>query len=180
MRVEEQRIPAAQKISPPKFLLPKGEASDPRRRGDDSEIYLALDGEVYGPSSIDDVVAAIRTSWFPQGTTFWFEGRLEWRPLSEFTDLLEPAEEITADQPSPNSNILKTKRVQRKSTHPHPPFDNETHTKGSGHFFEQDEPRRNIHKKGNSSSYLGPLISFAVMGLGILVTVGILLFVWII
>jgi hypothetical protein len=48
------------------------------------EIYLTYEGEVRGPAPVEDVQAGRRTSFYPDDTTFWFEGRADWAPLDEF------------------------------------------------------------------------------------------------
>ena len=54
-------------------------------------IYLSWGGEIYGPSSREEVVAGIRTSWFEQGTLYWHEGLDEWNPVHEFPISAESA-----------------------------------------------------------------------------------------
>ena len=55
-------------------------------RGPKSSVYLSWGGQIYGPSSREDVIAGIRTSWFEEETLYWYEGLEEWKPVYEFPD----------------------------------------------------------------------------------------------
>lgn len=47
-------------------------------------IFLTWGGEIYGPSSEEDVIAGVRTSSFDEEALYWHEGMKEWKPVYEF------------------------------------------------------------------------------------------------
>ena len=56
-----------------------------------SAVYLSWGGEIYGPSSWEEVAAGVRTSWFEEGALYWHEGLDSWRPVSEFPPAAKPS-----------------------------------------------------------------------------------------
>lgn len=71
-------------VRPPTFLLPKtaGKAAE----SPEAKIYLSWGGEIYGPATVEEVAAGIRTSWFESGALYWHETLEEWKPVAEFPD----------------------------------------------------------------------------------------------
>lgn len=47
-------------------------------------VYLSWGGQIYGPSTREEVRAGIRTSWFEDGALYWHEGLEDWKPVAEF------------------------------------------------------------------------------------------------
>ena len=74
-------------LRPPDFFLPQSERSTARRSAGEPEIYVSWDGQVYGPSGVDEIITGVRTAYFDKDAMFWFEGRTEWRPVEELEDL---------------------------------------------------------------------------------------------
>ncbi|MFZ4483671.1 MAG: hypothetical protein ACOYOL_06790 [Chthoniobacterales bacterium] len=77
----------ATSLRPPDFLLPKVEGNPARGGPGHLRIYLSWGGEVYGPATVMEIMAGLRSSSYEPSALFWFEGRGEWSPLAEFATL---------------------------------------------------------------------------------------------
>lgn len=96
----------AQPLRPQNSLLRRSDYSAAKRRPGEPEIYLSWEGEVYGPAAPDDVRAGIRVSYYEEGTAFWHEGMIEWRPLEEFPDAFATQTQARpAPRPGPSPTI---------------------------------------------------------------------------
>lgn len=102
MKKDEVSSAPSPRFRPPDFLLPQSEGSSARRRiGPD--IYVTWDGEVYGPSSAEDILAGLRASSFKHDAQFWFEGQEDWQPLTTFEEIVEFAREAPVAHPTPSA-----------------------------------------------------------------------------
>ena len=159
--------PTATTLRPPDFLLPKADGNPARGRPGVPKIYLSWGGEVYGPATVEEVMAGLRASFYEPATIFWFEGRDEWSPLSEFSAL---AGEMShrPDVPHPSG--------VRQESNPEP-------------LPAQSEPSRATRKKSPTGrpskptkppkppggGYRGYWVVFAFVLVAIALTVGLLL-----
>lgn len=150
-------------LRPPDFLLPKSDLPAARRRSGDPEIYLSWGGEVYGPAAVAEVVKGVRTSWFEEGTLYWFEGRSDWRPVGEFPDI---AGGLTGKRNAPApSNESKTPAPAE------PAADNQT---GETMPVAPKKPKMpRISKPKGDYRGIGIVVVFVLLAVGL--TVGILL-----
>jgi len=77
------------------------------------EIYLSWRGEVYGPAGCEEVLAALRTSWFEEETHFWFEGLPVWQPIEAFPEIWQEGPHSLATrplaEPPPSAPALRMK-----------------------------------------------------------------------
>jgi len=103
---QPSKTPAEPRIAPPIFMLPEANRS---RRSGNAAVYLSWGGEVYGPATGSEVCDGIRTSWFEEDTVFWYEGMIEWRPLTEFsapTNRSRPEAEPGKIRPRPDTPMI--------------------------------------------------------------------------
>jgi len=155
--------PPAMNLLPPDFFLPKADGNPARLRPGNPKIYLSWGDEVYGPTTVEEVMAGLRSSFYEPATVFWFEGRESWSPLAEFVAL---ADEIGnwPDVPRPtgvrqesNPKPLSADREQTQATRK---------KAGSAHHGKLRKARR--------SGYRGYWVVFAFVLLAVALTVGIL------
>jgi hypothetical protein len=109
------------------------------------------------------VIAGVRTSWFEEGTLFWFEGQDEWRPVTELPGLVDGGHHTLAgrrvgEAPADAPPLPGTRSQARPGAKP---------------------PRRNRRKSGSKrrharSSRLGRTLIFVFVLLATAVTVGLL------
>ncbi|MGA0093027.1 MAG: hypothetical protein ACO3J2_01900 [Chthoniobacterales bacterium] len=123
-----------------------------------SQFYLSWGGEIYGPSSREEVLAGIRTAWFEEGTLFWHEGLVEWMPLEEFSATHENSADGTPPTPAQVS----------RPTSPTPPASGRPEKKRPRNLPGANPAPRRL---GNQ----GKLIFFGFALLAVGLTVGILL-----
>lgn len=71
---------ASTPTQPPDFLLPRTGLQRSRH----ARFFLSWGGEIYGPTTEDDILAGIRASSFGENALYWHEGSDGWMPLSEF------------------------------------------------------------------------------------------------
>lgn len=123
------------------------------------EIFLTYEDEVRGPASVEDVKAGRRTSFYPEDTTFWFEGRADWAPLEEFDAALSAHAEQEARKAAALASQIR-----------------EWRTSGDG----QRRRRRRHHRGGRTprppqGKQRGYLVVVALVLAAVLLTAGILL-----
>ena len=53
-------------------------------------IYLAINGEAFGPHSVEEIGALLQAGEISEGTSACVEGSDEWAALSEFVDIQQP------------------------------------------------------------------------------------------
>ena len=119
---------------PPDSVLPKLENAGTRRRLGEPDIYLSWGGEVYGPATVDDVVAGVRASWFEPDALYWFEGQSEWLPVSGFPEIaptlparrnpptsVQPAEGGTHEDAGAGKGTGASSRSQKRPKMPKAP-----------------------------------------------------------
>ena len=100
MKKEEVSTAPPPRFRPPDFLLPQSEGSSGRRRAG-PDIYVTWDGEVYGPSIAEDILAGLRASSFKPNAQFWFEGQEDWQPITTFKEIVEFSREAPVVHPPP-------------------------------------------------------------------------------
>jgi len=142
--------------------LPASPPARPRLGG--PEIYLSWEGEVYGPSTIGEVMAGLRSSFFEPGTVFWFEGQDAWRPVAEFPALFDNDVEAEPTELPLPANLQPLRSPSRPSSR-----SSRSSRKNRG------QGRKGSPRRGSRGSHLGRWIIPAFVLLAVALTVGILL-----
>ena len=155
-------------LRPPDFLLPQADKPAARTRNGEPNVYVSWGEQVYGPAAVDDVLNGVRTSYFEEDALFWFEGREDWRPLAELSELFG---DDSADLP-------------REARHHPPPSEgikpawpgSRSRSSSSG-----EKRRRRSHRnraaKPTRAQIGGRLVVIGVVLLGVLLTAGLLLLI---
>lgn len=163
-------------IRPPAFLLPSAEKGTAQRTG--PELYVTWEGQVYGPSAVDDVMVGLRTGYFGEDAFFWFEGCGEWRPLSELSRHVElprheegPAQlrlppRIPLHNPPAEGIRPKWPGARRRSSPASPRGERRRRGRGS-------RSAQQAHRRGGA----GRLIVIGAVLLAVLITAGLLLLI---
>jgi len=164
MSENEQPLHSPPRFRPPDALLPSNQQSAARSRGGEQGIFLSWGGAIYGPASTEEVIAGVRTSWFEDGTLFWFEGQTEWRPVTELPGIVDGGHHTLAgrrvgEAPADAPPLPGTRKHVRPSSKPH-----------RRHGRKPKSKRRH-----GRTSRPGRMIIFAFVLLAVAVTVGLLI-----
>lgn len=152
-------------------MLPNAESTAARRSRGEPDIYLAWDGEVYGPTGIEEIMAGIRASYFEKDTTFWFEGLAEWRSLEDFeTVTSENNIKPGVSGPAPG-NASDAKDQAAAATHPQPAAAVKRKPRSGPGRSKPPRPRP-------TGSRVGMLLVALFILLGAGLTAGIILALW--
>ena len=154
-------------LRPPDFLLPKADKIAGRKREGEPDVYVSWGGQVYGPSSVEDVISGVRTSYFEEDALFWFEGREQWRPVAELPALIDesgaaglPTE--ARHHPTPSEGITPAWPGGRKSS-------------SSGRERRRRRPQGKRAQKKTRAQVGGRLIVIGAVLLAVVLTAGLLL-----
>ena len=154
----------AMSLRPPDFLLPKAEGNPARVRPGNPKIYLSWGDEVYGPATVDEVMAGLRSSFYEPATVFWLEGRESWSPLAEFA--------VLADEFSNRADVPHPTGV-RQEANPEPLSPDREQPRATRKKSAPARPSKPRKPPGGGSHGYWVVFAFVLLAVGL--TVGILL-----
>ena len=157
-------------LRPPEILLPQADKAAARKRNGEPDVYVSWGGQIYGPSSLDEVIGGVRTSYFEEDALFWFEGREEWRPVAELSVLMMKTDD-------PEGLPVKARQHSAPSEGIKPSWPGARKSHSSGGERRRRRGHRNRGQKQTRAQLGGRLIVIGAVILAVILTAGLLLLV---
>lgn len=126
------------------------------------KIFLCWGGEIYGPSSPEEIINGLRTSWFEVDAFYWHEGMPEWKPIAEFS--------ASSARQTPIKNWTD-QRIAVAPQAPELPSSEEKNASSRARGSRAGSSKKRTHRPGHPGAAV--IIGFAF--LGVLLTVGIII-----